>query len=124
MQQATIACPQHMAEGLAPCNARKRKAAMQMLQCGAWLKNGAQTIGEKEKGHPVWVPFRHGLVTDQSSLPMATAVSAMRLEKPHSLSYHARMRTMVPSSTLVWSMWNTDECGSWLKSLLTSGSSV
>ena len=50
---------------------------------------------------------------------MATAVSAMRLEKPHSLSYQVRMRTKVPSMTLVWSMWKVDECGSWLKSIET-----
>ena len=37
----------------------------------------------------------------QSSLPMATAVSAMRLEKPHSLSYQERTRTSLPSITLV-----------------------
>jgi hypothetical protein len=48
----------------------------------------------------------------------------MRLEKPHSLSYHDRMRTMRPSITLVWSMWNTEEWGSWLKSEETSFSSV
>ena len=32
----------------------------------------------------------------QSSFPIATAVSAMRLEKPHSLSYQAITRTSVP----------------------------
>jgi hypothetical protein len=36
-----------------------------------------------------------------SSFPIATAVSAMRLEKPHSLSYHAITRTSVPFCTLV-----------------------
>ena len=41
---------------------------------------------------------------NQESLPIATAVSIMRLEKPHSLSYHAITRTRVPSITLVWSM--------------------
>ena len=40
----------------------------------------------------------------QSNLPIATAVSAMRLEKPHSLSYQAITRTSVPLMTLVWSM--------------------
>ena len=58
---------------------------------------------------------------DQISLPIATAVSAMRLEKPHSLSYHAITRTSVPFITLVWSMWNVAECGSWLKSIETFG---
>ena len=60
----------------------------------------------------------------QPSLPIATAVSIMRLEKPHSLSYHDITRTSVPSITLVWSMWKTAECGSWLKSLETLGASV
>src|ERR1700722_4236704 len=36
-----------------------------------------------------------------SSLPIATAVSAMRFEKPHSLSYQAITRTSVPFCTLV-----------------------
>ena len=60
----------------------------------------------------------------QISLPIATAVSAMRLEKPHSLSYHDITRTNVPSITLVWSMWKIEECGSWLKSIETLGASV
>src|SRR5271168_4295601 len=61
---------------------------------------------------------------NQASLPIATAVSIMRLEKPHSLSYHDMTRTSVPSITLVWSMWTTEECGSWLKSVETLGASV
>src|SRR5205807_70879 len=47
----------------------------------------------------------------QISFPIATAVSIMRLEKPHSLSYHDSTATRLPSMTLVWSMWNTDERG-------------
>jgi hypothetical protein len=35
------------------------------------------------------------------SLPIATAVSAMRLEKPHSLSYQASTRTRRPSTICV-----------------------
>src|SRR5262249_23320890 len=54
-----------------------------------------------------------------SSFPIATAVSAMRLEKPHSLSYQDITRTSVPFCTLVWSSWNVDEWGSWLKSIET-----
>src|SRR5260370_15282351 len=61
---------------------------------------------------------------NQSSFPIATAVSAMRLEKPHSLSYHAITRTSVPFCTLVWSMWKVAECGSWLKSIETLGKMV
>src|SRR6516165_7898001 len=60
----------------------------------------------------------------QASLPIATAVSAMRLEKPHSLSYQLMTRTSVPSMTLVWSMWKVDEWESWLKSTDTFGWSV
>ena len=59
-----------------------------------------------------------------NNLPIATAVSAMRLEKPHSLSYHAITRTSVPFITLVWSMWKVAECGSWLKSIETLWCSV
>ena len=59
-----------------------------------------------------------------SSFPIATAVSAMRLEKPHSLSYQDITRTKLPFCTLVWSMWNVEECGSWLKSIETFGAVV
>src|ERR1700760_3546648 len=59
-----------------------------------------------------------------SSFPIATAVSAMRLEKPHSLSYQLITRTKLPFWTLVWSMWKVDECGSWLKSIETLGAVV
>src|SRR5260370_31201487 len=48
----------------------------------------------------------------------------MRLEKPHSLSYQATMRTNVPPRTLVWSMPKVAECGSWLRSDDTIGSLV
>src|SRR5690606_36276161 len=55
------------------------------------------------------------------SLPKATAVSAMRLEKPHSLSYQDSTDTKLPSITLVWSSATVEECGSWLKSIDTFG---
>ncbi len=54
-------------------------------------------------------------------LPNATAVSAMRFEKPHSLSYQDSTETKSPSITLVWSSATVDECGSWLKSIDTFG---
>src|SRR5262245_56228358 len=71
-------------------------------------------------------PGRHGHVVQdgQISLPIATAVSTMRFEKPHSLSYQDITRTSVPSITLVWSMANTDEWLSWLKAMETLGASV
>src|SRR5215469_10693035 len=58
------------------------------------------------------------------SFPIATAVSAMRLEKPHSLSYQLITDTKVPSITLVWSSAKLDDAGLWLKSLETSGAST
>jgi len=60
----------------------------------------------------------------QFSAPIATAVSLIRFEKPHSLSYQDSTRQSVPPITLVWSMWKTEEWLSWLKSIETSGSSV
>jgi UTP--glucose-1-phosphate uridylyltransferase len=54
------------------------------------------------------------------SFPIATAISAMRLEKPHSLSYQAITETKLPSITLVWSSAKEDEAGLWLKSTDTS----
>ena len=55
------------------------------------------------------------------SRPMATAVSLMRLEKPHSLSYQDTMRQNVPSTTCVPSRSKIELNGSWLKSVETSG---
>ena len=60
----------------------------------------------------------------QISFAIATAVSAMRFEKPHSLSYQESTRTKLPSITLVWSRWKIEERSSPLKSLETLGSSV
>jgi|GEM_PF-3471892 len=62
--------------------------------------------------------------SDQMYFAISTAVSSIRLEKPHSLSYQVRIRTKLPSITLVWSRWKIDECGSWLKSIETFGTSV
>src|SRR5262249_11138288 len=55
------------------------------------------------------------------SLPMATAVSSMRLEKPHSLSYQESTRTNLPSITLVCLRSKVELAGLWLKSLDTRG---
>src|SRR5215470_10323987 len=53
---------------------------------------------------------------------MATAVSAMRLENPHSLSYQESTRTRRPSTICVCVRSKVDELGLWLKSIETSGS--
>src|SRR5262249_23279406 len=52
------------------------------------------------------------------------AVSSMRLEKPHSLSYQDSTRTKLPSITWVWLRSKVELAGLWLKSLDTSGSSL
>ncbi len=56
------------------------------------------------------------------SLAMATAVSFMRLEKPHSLSYQDTTRTSLSSTIWVWVASKQDEWALWLKSMETSGS--
>ncbi len=55
---------------------------------------------------------------------IAAAVSAMRLEKPHSLSYQETTRTSLPSSTAVSRLSTVELAGLWLKSIETRGSSV
>lgn len=64
--------------------------------------------------------FRHRR-RSHPSLPRATAVSLMRLEKPHSLSYQERTRTNLPSITWVCFTSKVELAGLWLKSLETSG---
>src|SRR6202012_605789 len=54
------------------------------------------------------------------ALASATAVSSMRFEKPHSLSYQLDTFTRRPD-TLVSVASNVDEAGLWLKSIDTSG---
>ena len=54
--------------------------------------------------------------------PNSTAVSLMRFEKPHSLSYHAITRTSAPSTTCVCVASKVEDIGLWLKSMETSGS--
>ena len=71
------------------------------ISCQSWAKVGPA-------GHFTCAPGL-SLVLDQISLPIATAVSAIRWEKPHSLSYQDRMRTKLPPKTLVWSRWKIEE---------------
>ena len=59
-----------------------------------------------------------------TAFDQASVVSSMRLEKPHSLSYQAQTFTSVPSMTLVSVASKIEECGSWLKSIDTSGASL
>ena len=54
---------------------------------------------------------------------MAPAVSTIRFEKPHSLSYQLTTRTSLPSSTAVSRLSTVDDAGVWTMSMETSGSS-
>jgi hypothetical protein len=56
-------------------------------------------------------------------LASATAVSSMRLEKPHSLSYQLDNYTMRPHPLDRVGSY-LDEAGLWLKSIDTSGASL
>ena len=68
----------------------------------------ALEVGLIERAKPGHLIVRRGVsparfvrVEPQTSFPMATAVSTMRFENPHSLSYHDMTRTKFPSITLV-----------------------
>src|SRR5437763_918847 len=58
------------------------------------------------------------------SFAIVAAVSSMRLEKPHSLSYQDSTRTKEPSTTWVWPRSKIELAGLWLKSEETSGWSL
>ena len=61
-------------------------------------------------------------LTTQATAEQSAAVSLMRFEKPHSLSYQDSTRTSPPSTTCVCVASKVEEAGLWLKSMLTSGS--
>jgi len=116
-----------------PRRRAQRQAKNRQIKTDRQTKTDRQKTDRQEQGRGRFRPrpdtWHGGLgprsdPRDQISLPMATAVSDIRFEKPHSLSYQVRMRHMVPSMTLVWSVWKIDECGSWLKSIETLGLSV
>ena len=65
-----------------------------------------------------------GIPPPQPSLAMARAVSTIRFEKPHSLSYQLTTRTSLPSSTAVSRLSIVELAPLWLRSIETSGSSV
>ena len=62
---------------------------------------------QRPERHEPRLPYR---------LPSSAAVSDMRLEKPHSLSYQLSTRTSAPSTTAVWVASKVDEAAQWLKS--------
>ncbi len=85
---------------------------------GGWAEYARHSSIQGEAAVPVRTP-RQGRPAYR--LPSSAAVSDIRLEKPHSLSYHASTRASSPSTTVVCVASNVDEAGLWLKSMLTSG---
>jgi len=79
---------------------------------------------QRGKRSDVAVPIVHPQVgkPDQAAVIMAIAVSGIRFEKPHSLSYQDNTRTKLPPMTWVWVESNVELAGLWLKSMETSGS--
>src|SRR3546814_9091180 len=80
----------------------------------------AQIIQRPEPRHALLlhltvIPAFAGMTTNnQISRPIAPAVSTMRFEKPHSLSYHDTTRTSLLSITAVSRLSMVDEAGQWL----------
>src|SRR5215467_11686565 len=95
---------------------QRRVAHMDWCRFGLGVRFDFQSLPRERKGQaedhqhdqPIYDPDHDtGLlppVGAQISFPIATAVSTMRLEKPHSLSYHDKTATNVPSITFVWSI--------------------
>ena len=55
------------------------------------------------------------------SFDITSAVSAIRVAKPHSLSYQVRTRASLPSTTWVWGRAAVDEAAMWFRSVETNG---
>ena len=75
----------------------QRKDQRRALIQGNIAKNGGDDYGNKNNGNAVG----HDPSGYWRSRPITPATSAMRQEKPHSLSYQARTRTVRPPTTLV-----------------------
>src|SRR5262245_3152820 len=108
-----------------PIQVPKRKSSIH-AECGEDKASGNRIAGvpakQKRPGEAGrFSNSEYRVAAQPMVLPNATAVSAMRLEKPHSLSYQDRTDTKLPAITLVWSRAAVDECGSWLKSIDTFG---
>ena len=55
---------------------------------------------------------------------ICSAVSLMRVAKPHSLSYQLNTRASLPSMTWVWGRATVEDAAVWLMSMDTTGSLV
>ncbi len=87
----------------------------------AWLSsNGTGHCQRSEQNQATYChlqcPYRNAAI--------ALAVSTMRFEKPHSLSYQLTTRTSLPSITAVSRLSIVDDAGLCIRSIETSGSSL
>ena len=80
------------------------------MTCSGWVFVGRSA--RRFRIEPRRAPYR---------LPNSAAVSDIRLENPHSLSYHPITRVSAPSTTAVCVASNVHDAGQWLKSTDTSG---
>ena len=107
---------------LSSSHIRTRKRLVAATQTAAHPENSASRVRASVLDFVLPAPrLSRPSAIPQISFPIATAVSAIRFEKPHSLSYQESTRTKVPSITLVWSIWKIEEWLSWLKSAETFG---
>ena len=85
------------------------------------VPDGHIEVGAHENAFAGNVEPVEGTDGHDQRLPSSAAVSDIRLEKPHSLSYQLITRTRPPSTTAVWVASKVDEKATWLKSELTRG---
>jgi len=79
-----------------------------------WWWGGTLTLGASRLD----LSRETGEVFAAYKLPSSTAVSNIRLEKPHSLSYQPITRVRAPSTTAVCVESKVHDAGQWLKSML------
>ena len=78
----------------------QQRPEVQMNQAQKWMHRALAQVSEQRIKTTVRCAAQVAELP-QISLPIATAVSDMRFEKPHSLSYQVRIEHSVPSITLV-----------------------
>jgi|GEM_PF-5421771 len=97
-----------------PLQGRQRSAQARLIADAPVLQRHVQILADQHalagEGDIIQGANRHYL-----AFIMASAVSSMRFEKPHSLSYQAQALTSRPL-TLVRVASKVEECASWLKS--------
>lgn len=85
---------------------------------------GISTYSTTREQRVAETPAFAGVTLSRQSPAITVAVSTMRLEKPHSLSYQLTTRTSLPSITAVSRLSTVDEAGVCTMSAETIGSAV